>query len=206
MRTPPLEQLKSLETLGQVDPRQHQWPVYDDELADWRPKTAQDHHAVIASFVLPVTVFWPVRNAFVIACNTLLYSWFQLALVQVAELHVLASLELALKEKGLLPAAKNPGLKRLLAEAVRLNLIRDAGVAEFAVVRLGRVNYLESIGQEPLEGEAPTDAQRFVKRLVKALPEIRNNHAHGTFLVVPGAYSTFSVVGRLIAQLYVARG
>lgn len=202
MRSPPIEHLKLLDAIGEVDPRQNQWPVYDDTLSDWRAKTVEDHYAIIASFDVPLTVFWPARNAYVVACNTLLYSWFQLAMVQVAELHVLASLELALKERGLLATAKNPGLRRLLGEAVHLNLIRDLGVEEFAAVRLGTVNYLESISQKPSPDEDPADTQKFVKRLVRDLPDIRNNHAHGTFMIIPGVYSTFSVVGRLITQLY----
>lgn len=200
-----MERLKSLADITQPDPRHQSWQVREKDSGQWRQRTLEDHYAGVASCELSPTVPELVRNSFTIAQNLLLYSWFVYAFVPVAELHALATVEFALRLRGLGDEGGQNSLKAHLREAVDRGWLRDDGVAEFAAASVGNIDLLESIATEPAEGEDPADPQTYVKRLIDVLPGIRNRLAHGTYALEPGAYSTLRIAGQLINQLWSVR-
>ena len=197
-----MERLKSLADITQLDPRHKSCLVREKDSGQWRPRTLEDHYAGVASCELSPTVPELVRNSFTIAQNLLLYSWFVYAFVPVAELHALATIEFALRLRGLGNEGGQNSLKTLLEKAVDRGWLRDEGVAEFAAASVGNIDLLESIATQPVKDEDPGDPQVYVKRLIEVLPGIRNRLAHGTYALEPGAYSTLRIACQLINQLW----
>ena len=197
------EVLKPLARLSEPDPRQLDRLCLNSTTGEYRRVTLEDHYAAIARLNLASHVPILVRDSFETARNLLLYSWFVYRFVALAELHSVSCLEFTLKhryerDRG----AKSPeSLRRLMNYAVANGWLQDEGVREMGRATVGELDLLEALGEPDADPAPSSDQQRYVRFLARALPDIRNQLAHGTPLVWPGGYSVLGVVAALISQV-----
>ena len=89
--------LRTPEIACQPDERSASFVVVNRETGESRPRGLADEYAEIATLDLAAAVPEGVRVTFETAKNLLLYSWFCYRFMQVAELHGLGTLEMALR-------------------------------------------------------------------------------------------------------------
>lgn len=189
-----------------------------------RPVTLADRYEDIQSFELNSAVPHSIRVHFETAKNLYLYSWFVYRFFPVAEQQALASLEFALRERlpPLEDTAKGKpqfeGLALRLRRARDLGLIRNEGlqIRERTAMRRARERYdfethqemirtgatemiLDDSNIQPSEQDLSRD---WIGALIKSLPEIRNDYAHGSKRLHSTMLQTFEIASDLINQLY----
>ncbi len=190
------DKLRTPESACQPDERSASFVVVNRETGDSRPRILADEHEALAQLVLNDAVPAGVRVHFETAKNLLLYSWFCYRFMQVAELHALGALEMALRRTfSVSDDAKDaPGLAVLLKRALAEGRLGNQG--------LRHVERLETIAPEPIrhvwvdEGgvhvgdlivpEAP-DVRGYAEMLARELPRHRNTLAHGSELLHPAS-------------------
>ncbi|MHB1528004.1 MAG: hypothetical protein ACYCXT_01020 [Acidiferrobacteraceae bacterium] len=194
------ERLRTPENVCAPDPRQEAFVNVGSN--GFSRRTMDDHFSEVTEIALHEGVPERVRVHFETSRNLLLYSWFVYRFIVVAEQHVFASVEYALKEKY---SETQGGLKRLLQRAVDDGLIKDKG---FRVCRRAvecdenyRHEMADISGYLQAEPEQ-RDIQKYCNILVETLPYLRNELAHGSDMVHPGGYLTLEICADLINQLY----
>jgi len=199
-----METLKPLAEICAPDPRQTAFVLRHRITGEIRARTLVDVYQEIAEIDLTADVPDQVRSAFATTRNLMLYSWFVYAFGVVAELQALATLELALKRR-LDPSDKRRRLTLLplMREAIDRQLLVDDGVIDVILPLLGTP---ERQASDQVRLAPGSDPQQYVKRLAKSMSFIRNELAHGTFMLWPHRIGTLHLIARLINQAYTRTG
>lgn len=174
-----MEGLKPLNEITHPDWRNTRFAVIDRH-GNQRPMTVEDRHKAATAITLNASVPEPVREHFAQALNLSVYAWFHYQFHITSEFMSMVTIEYALREK--LKPEGHPPFKKLVARAVREGLIRDEG---FAVAR-GK----------------PVGEKTYVETLVEVLPDLRNGHAHGTFMLHNQSLSSLQIAADFINQLF----
>jgi hypothetical protein len=218
----PCDALRTPEHATQADTRSEGIALVDAK--GIRPVTLADRYEDIQSFELNLAVPHSIRVHFETAKNVYLYSWFVYRFFPVAEQQALTSLEFALRERLPPPAntrkgkPKREGLSDRLTRARDLGLIRNESLqirgrmamriarerfkfeALEEMVRTGATEMiLDESKVQPSEEDLSHD---WIGALIKSLPEIRNDYAHGSNRLHSTILLTFEIVSDLINQLY----
>lgn len=208
------DSLRETQTVRHPDPRTNSL----DTLAERQER--------VSRYVLTDKVPYAVRVHFETAKNLYLYAWFVYRFHPVAEKHVLATLEFALREclAPLFPqqfgheAKRHPTLRTLIAKARKEELLSNAGLkATERLARqraehrtsLERIRYMREVGLNEMIFDAspaepiPEDYARDLLAIFEEnLPRIRNEYAHGSAMLHNTVLETFEIVTDLINQLY----
>ena len=177
------EKLRPAEYICEPDPRNTNIAWHDKATGVIRPATPSDLHDAVAAFSLHAGVPEDIVQHFETVKNLFLYSWFIYRFQPVAELESLACLEFALRErlKGKIKG-KNPTLRPLLKLAVKNRMIKNEGFARWVKANDPEWDLLAS--------------------LETAFPQIRNDHAHGSYTLAPTAQGIIELVHEIINQLF----
>lgn len=210
------DDLRTLEELFQRDPRSGGESL-------WQKRTLENYRREVAELVLHDGVPEDIRVQFLTACNVLLYGWFVFRFLHVAELHALATLELALKHRlgPATPEQKRPrGLRGLLDAAVDQGLLRASGLREHQRRVVGRAREREQRrlidealdraiatipGAQPRVPQPepePVADEVIMRGLAKGLPQWRNELAHGSTLLFTDGVRRVELCADLINQLF----
>jgi len=197
-----MDTLKPLDQVTVPDERWHNFGRLEDA-GTFARHTLAERHASINEIELSPTAPDPIREHFETAKNLLLYAWFVYRFIPVAELHAYSTVEMALRERAKLVAPKTRNLARLLKVAIERGWIVDEG---FGLVRRGRQaaeREREMLKQSGISATPEErDVQRYCKVLMDALPELRNELAHGSHMIHPGGFRTLALCADLINQLF----
>jgi hypothetical protein len=192
--------------------------------------TLQDRYEGVREFVLNESVPNDVRVHFETAKNLYLYAWFVYRFFPVAEKHVLATLEFALRERLALlyperygpSAAWVPGLTKMLKQARDDKLIANDGMRAYhrRALQQARTRVSDDATRQLIESGAeffeydpdsavPTandyswDA---LETYLETLPAIRNAYAHGSSNLHATVLGSFEIVVDLVNQLFPLTG
>lgn len=223
----PSDTLRDPKQALEPDPRSNNLVRFDTHTQIPQPISLADQHDAVARFKLNAAVPEEVTIHFETAKNLYLYAWFVFRFYPVAEQQALTSLEFALRErlvdfveeyKRKRPKAGPPGLAKLLSHARTKGLIRNEALKghegwELSAARqrysLEKIREMEASGVNEMEFDdshvLPTEAdiQRdWLSGFIKAIPQIRNDYAHGSPTLRHTVLHTFDVVSQLIDQLY----
>lgn len=182
------EKLRPAEYLHDPDPRNELTAWCDTTTGVIRPVQASDLHDAVAAFSLHPGVPEDIAQHFETVKNVYLYSWFIYRFQPVAELQSLACLEYALRLRmaGEIRAGKlkekRPGLQRLMQYAIENQLVKNEGFARWVQAQDPEWDLLAS--------------------LENALPQIRNDYAHGSYSLTPTALGVIELVHEIINQLF----
>lgn len=174
-----MEEFKLLASLTNPDKRNFYWSVIDLSTRTPRRLELDDIYKSISEICLDKVVPDDIRSQFNVAKNVAVYSWYCYPFHQVCEMKAYSTVELALK----LRLEKNYPFPKLITKAINLGLIKDAGFSHL---------------RKPVD-EASVD---YSKSLVKIMPELRNDLAHGGTTLHPGAVGTLRICADFINQLY----
>jgi hypothetical protein len=162
------------------------WP--DPVTGVLRPVKVSDLHDAVSAFSLHAGVPEDIVQHFETVKNVYLYSWFIYRFQPVAELQSLACLEFALRERlaneiraGNL-RDKRPGLQNMMKYAIENQLVKNEGFARWIQAEDTQWDLLAS--------------------LQNALPQIRNDYAHGTYSLTPTSLGIIELVHEIINQLF----
>jgi hypothetical protein len=182
------EKLRPAEHIHEPDPRNALTVWCDTATGVVRPVQASDLHEAVATFVLDPAVPVDIAQHFETVKNVYLYSWFIYRFQPVAELQSLSCLEYALRVRlaGEIRAGKlkekRPGLQRLMEYAIKNHLVKNEGFARWV--------------------EAQDPEWDLLTSLERALPQIRNDYAHGSYNLMPTALGLIELVHEIINQLF----
>ena len=190
------------------------------------PVTLDDRYNAIREFVLNESVPHDVRVHFETAKNLYLYAWFVYRFFPVAEKHVLATLEFALRERLALlypdqygaDAKWVPGMAKMLKKARYDGLLSNDGMRAYhrhAMMR-ARERVSDEATHQLIESEAefveydPDSAVPMeqdyswdaLETYLETLPAIRNMYAHGSSSLHATVLGTFEIVTDLMNQLF----
>lgn len=179
-----MEKLKPRDQLTTPDERNQNFVVSDEQGTGFRQLTLDDLYAEAISISLLPSVPENVQSHFSGALNLLVYSWFHYPFRSTAESVAFASVEMSLKERFEHP--KQRGLRQLLQRAVNDGLISDEGFADVVPIETDRT--------EP-----------YCSTLIRVMPNLRNEHAHGTTMLHPNVAVSLRICATLINQLYSER-
>jgi hypothetical protein len=182
------EKLRPAEYICEPDPRNAFTAWHKPETGEVYPVRASDLHDAVSAFSLNTSVPADVAQHFETAKNVYLYSWFIYRFQPVAELQSLVSLEFALRLRLAHEISsgkiKHKMLWGLLKYSIENGLIKKEGFARWVKVNDPEWDLLAS--------------------LEKALPQIRNDHAHGSYTLTPTALGILELVYEMINQLFPA--
>lgn len=194
-----MEKLKHLDDVCQPDVRQKSLVILDKEANQLRFVELKDYYQAASRIHLHEGVPEDVRNHFATAQNLLVYSWFYYPFNVSAQLQALASVEFALKIKAGLRITLNgrpPGLKKLLAKAVKENWISDDNFSE---IREMKTQSSGKLSFRTIEGEL---VESYCEMLMENLPELRNMLAHGESILHGQGATWVWICAELINQLF----
>lgn len=186
-----MEELKPLDRILDQDPRLSYFGVTLEYLH-------RRANAIVVSPAAPEKV----HDQFTIARNALVYSWFFYPFQPVAFLYSILAVELALSERArkvrpeLFEGKRDPTLYALLELALKARWITDAG---FAGLRDPQVP--ERIAKR--YPDIPND-QRYAYSLLDSLVDLRNDLAHGEYMLLPNMESVLDRGAEIINQLFPA--
>lgn len=187
---------------------------------DWLPIEVKDYHEAVSKLELNTSVPENIRHYYETARNLYLYSWYIYRFFPVAEQQALFCIEFALREraKGDEGVPKNKTLAKLLKYAQREGLIKNEGFSLWRNrgeirsrqrydAELSRRMNEEGLDQveidyssiEVTEDDLDYD---YVSILVKTLPKIRNDYAHGTSMLHNQSLGMIQIACELVNQLY----
>jgi hypothetical protein len=203
----PLHQCDAFRAQDRVLLPDERWtPIVNLDLATGKtsPRALETEHSRIAELTLDDCVARDVRVHFETARNLLLYSWFVYRFVQVAELHALGTLEMALRLRLDYTGDHSPGLARMLKEAFKKGLFRDEGFRHVERMKKTKpVPYPEDsvhLGGVVLP---PSPVSGYAKMLCWSLPMHRNDLAHGSVTLNPwSSYLTLETCCDLINDVF----
>jgi hypothetical protein len=194
-----MESLKKLEEICQKDPRQE---LFCNLKADGsvRKLTLEDFHKRADKIRLHDGVPEKIRSHFETARNLIIYSWFYYPFNITAELCAYTSVEYALKTKNGYKSGRS-SFSALLKKAVDEKWITDNGFSHIQRRRENIRAYNESL---PFEFQTPQTAMLddYCKTLVKSLPFLRNELAHGCSMLHEHGAMTVQICADLINQLF----
>jgi hypothetical protein len=174
----------------------------------------------IAQFVLSDQTPEAVQIHFETGKNLFVYAWHVYRFHMVAEQHILATLEMAVRmrleaQPGISPPR---GLSALLRTASAASLIandRFFARHQWAVERARWRHDIEEMNRMHSEGidecavdhthVLPNDedlSYDWLEHFISTLPGLRNMHAHGSDALYPAIGQTFEIVVELINQLF----
>jgi hypothetical protein len=182
------EKLRPAEYLHEPDPRNALTAWCDENTGVIRPVQPVDLHNAVAALTLHPAVPLDIVQHFETVKNVYLYSWFIYRFQPVAEMQSLACLEYALRVRlaaeilaGKLKA-KRPGLQKLMRYAIDNQLVKNEGFARWV--------------------QAQDPEWDLLRSLESALPQIRNDYAHGSYSLTPTALGIIELVHEIISQLF----
>ncbi len=219
------EYLRPVNYVCTPDPRSVGFVTPDRELGEWRQLQVADYHRSVAAYSLNKAVPEDIRIHFDTARNLYLYAWFVYRFYPVAEHHVLACLELTLREryekeipKKYYGRSKFLSLKPLLRYAVDKGDVMNEGFKrwhESAEIRAKtryqyeKLDEMQQKGLEQIELDDSevqvTDIDRnlgYINDLIEILPKFRNNYAHGSKMLHNHVLGTIQLVSEIINQIY----
>jgi hypothetical protein len=147
-----------------------------------------------------------VHNQLTIARNAYVYSWFFYPFLPVALLYSILAVELALSERvktanpAMFAGARDPTLFPLLAYALQQRWIVDSG---FDLEEPGKATVPDKIAKQ--FRSIPPD-QRYSYSLLDVLVYLRNDLAHGTYMLIPGMAPLLDRGAEIINQLFPSTG
>lgn len=183
-------------------------------------QTLEQRIGYIVQFTLSADVPDEVRMHFETGRNLFVYAWHVYRFNMVAEQHILASLEMAVRLRLASFTGDEPprGLAKLLHAASANGLIAnerlsDRGERALEMARdrhrraeIRRMNeeglnhcVVDYTNVQLTEAELQFD---WIGRFITALPQLRNMHAHGTDNLRPNVGRSFDFVCELINQLF----
>ncbi|MGB9429431.1 MAG: hypothetical protein WCC11_06070 [Gammaproteobacteria bacterium] len=227
MNEPVDDPLKPLDQVLEPDIRSTTMGMYDPGTGI-RKETLEDHHAEIARVTLNESAPLAVRQLFENAKNLVLYSWFFYRFHQSAELSGFGALEMALREKAKKSAAEwwsnnskkhMPSMKKLFEKAKNDGWIRneefsawrqrqqqaayDRRVEELSQKMIEEgVSEIELPHREEFEGIIGDETFDYLEILLKTIPPIRNNLAHGAQTLHPDSLDRLKLCAEIINQLF----
>lgn len=183
-------------------------------------QSLDDRHVYIAQFILLKNVPESVQIHFETGKNIFVYAWYVYRFHMVAEQHILATLEMAVRVRlAYYTVDKMPrGLAKLL-RAARVNQLianerfanRNRWVLERAHQRHNFAEMERMLKEgvsewtvdysnvEPDEEDLQFD---WLEHFITTLPDLRNMHAHGSGALYPTVGRTFEIVQELVNQLF----
>lgn len=176
----------------------------DERIGYFRGVTLPVLHRIASDIKLNATVPEPVCSQFAIATNAYVYSWLFYPFQAAAFLYSILAVELALqlRVKQAAPAMyagrREPTLYPLLCYALQQRWITDAGFAGLAA----DLHVVDHIARRFPAG-IPDD-QRYSYNLLDVLVTLRNDLAHGTYVLAPGMASVLARGAEIINQLFPA--
>ncbi len=194
-----MERLKEFDELLNPDERQKAFAVINHVSGHYRSRTLRDIHDSAASIKLHGGVPEEIRSHFATALNLLVYSWYFYPFNVTAEFLAFVTVEFALKQR-LNPDQKKASFKQLLTKAVAQGLIKDEG---FSHVR-EQPEVDEHLAHEI--GMVSEPVKSYVETLIKTVPYLRNELAHGTCMLHPNGASSVRICAELINQLFPDKG
>lgn len=219
------EQLRPVNYVSAPDPRSVGFVTPDRETGGWRQLQIADYHRAVSSHRLNKTVPEVIQIHFDTARNLYLYAFFVYRFYPISEHQALACLELALRTrygkeipKKYLGRSKFASLKPLFRYAVDKGDVRNEGFKrwhEAAEIR-ARSRYSMEKREEMREKDleiidldysevqvADIDRNKgYIADLVKILPKLRNNYAHGSGMLHGSVLGTIQIVSEIINQIY----
>lgn len=174
-----MESLKLLDEITLPDSRNLAFALVDHH-GNQRPIDLEYRHRVASAITLNSSVPEAIRDHFAQALNLHVYSWFHYQFHVTSEFMSMVTVEYALREK--FKPESRVTFKQLIERAVREGLIQDEG---FAIAR----------------GE-PVSDKRYVEMLVNVLPGIRNDYAHGTYMLHNQSITSLQIAADFINQLF----
>ena len=181
--------LRTPERARHPDARSAGFVLRNRETGETRRRHLADDHEELKRLVLYDAVPRAVRVHFETAKNLLLYAWFCWRFMQVAEVHVLGTVEMALRRRMGVPDDDDdaPGLAFMLKHAVGEGWIRDEGLRHVERLRTTppetiRGNRVDRDGVHVADMIAPLapDVSGYAQMLATELPKHRNTLAHGS--------------------------
>jgi hypothetical protein len=185
-------------------------------------QSLDDRLCYIAQFKLFVNVPEDVQIHFETGKNLFVYAWYVYRFHMVAEQHILATLEMAIRARlaasavGRMPR----GLARLLRAARADQLIANERLSTRDQWALERARWrhdcaeMQRMDKEGLSectidysNVLPEDEDLqydWLEDFIRTLPDLRNMHAHGSEALYPAVGRTFEIVQELINQMFAA--
>lgn len=188
-----MEELKPLDRVLERDDRLSYFGV-----------TLEYLHGRAAAIVISAAAPEKVHDQFTIARNALVYSWFFYPFQPVAFLYSIFAIEVALSARveaakpGMFAGPRDPTLYPLLEYALKQRWITDAG---FDLPEPGTAQVPDKIAQR--YPNIPAD-QRFSYSLLEVLVDLRNDLAHGEYMLTPNMASLLDRGAEIINQLFPA--
>lgn len=158
-----------------------------------RPKTIEDHYAVVNQFSLNAAVPEDVQTHFDTARNLLLHAWYVYRFLSVASMQAYASLEMALRVR--LGPPRPSGLSAALKRAVDQGLLFDRDLRHANRLR-------ERQWDVTIDHVVDPESQHFVRQIEKVFPKFRNQWAHGSAGLHGDNYLVLEICCDLINQLF----
>jgi hypothetical protein len=222
------DKLRLPDCVCEPDPRTNLFVYVNKNTGEVTPKVIDDQYQAVACFTLNSTVPSNIATHFETAKNLFLYAWFVYRFYPVAEQHVVASLEFALRErlhefvaseKEKRPKAIEPGLKKLLGHAIKEGIVRNENILarERLAKMLAKERYSFQKSQEArsagVDSWIEDDSEIVVTQedkdydwlgdFYEIIPRIRNSYAHGSWHLYPApVHHTFEMVSEIINQLF----
>lgn len=197
-----MDTLKPFDDICYPDSRQKAFILYNRETGVSRERTLHDHYQSISDVVLNEVVPDKIREHFETARNLFLYSWYVYRFGPVAELHAIATVEFALKEKS---GKEKGGLKRLIDLAIKKGWVLDSGFKYYPVIKERLTEYTTADSYRPntiTDDPDSVDLQAYCKILADSLPYLRNELAHGSQMLYPSGTATLAICADVINQLF----
>jgi hypothetical protein len=222
------DQLRSPERICEPDPRTHGFVILEDKwTGKFRRRIIEDQYEAIACFRLNEVVPTDIATHFETAKNLYLYGWFVYRFYPVAEQQALASLEFALRERfsDFVEVEKKkhrrgvgPGLSKLMDHAIKGEFVRNESFSareNWARNRAeSRYHFQKSeeMRKAGIDSWVEDESEVVVTNedldcdwlgmFKESIPAIRNEYAHGSYMLKSNVRHTFEVVSGIINQLY----
>lgn len=174
-----MEELKKLSDIDKPDVRNLYRCVMNTVTRETRPFDITDIYNAVDEIKLIEKVPNDIISQFNVARNLAIYSWHSYSFNQISELKAFSCIEMALRDRL---SENKIGLKALIKKAVGLGLIKDRGFAFL--------------------GNNTSDSTKYSESLIDVIPHLRNDLAHGSAILHPGAIGTLQKCAEFINQLY----
>jgi len=196
-----METLKRAEDVQQPDARSLCWARLD------RPDTVtfQDRYSQVAALQLSPGVPAAVRSYFATIQNVCVYAWFAYDFYALVVFLSYTLIEMALRQRLPVKGTDKRGLRNLLDEAIKLNLIHEKAFSHARGIRQQRALSLRvqrQIGKLHKSSVPKSDYRRV---LLETLPKLRNAFAHprGHAIHMPGdAFFALRFSAEFVNQLF----
>jgi hypothetical protein len=172
-----MEELKKYDEVHERDVRQHHFVVWDESTRTHRKIELSDHYKYVEELKLIDEVPNDIKSHFEMARNIYLYAWFHYPFYVAAWLYALITVEYALREKLKRTDVK---FKDMMIMAIKNKWIRAENYSHIA-------REIKQLDEFPGELNMKIDQDmldNYCKNLTGAIPEFRNDLAHGTNMLL----------------------